>query len=426
MDNTNFSKLTTLIDAFTLNRDDLNIIAAAFRKDLEAGLVDVDDSSMKMLKSYLRLPTGTEQGDFLALDFGGTNLRVLLIRLLGDGKYEIIKKVAKPLVVPGEYDFICAKAQAEELFDFIADMINEVVDGDTTTPYVLGHTFSFPSSQTNIYDAKLIVWTKEFATRGVEGQIVNDLLATSLHKMGLNNIRPVAVINDTVAVLLAAAYKHSDIQIGSIYATGFNTCYFEQSIGNGGMILNMECGGFDRLSINQLDKQLDENSQLPYQQRMEKMVSGRYMGELLTWGLREVWNKDFQNFTSVDISNILLDHSAKLTTITSLVKSKGNIDINVEAAQRVKDLAQAIAKRSARIVASSYVGIIWHLFAGSEIRPQAIAVDGSVFEKMPHIQEYMHGALYELLGEDAAKISLILENGGSALGAAIAACNASV
>jgi hexokinase len=37
-----------------------------------------------MLPSYVRaVPNGTEHGDFLALDLGGTNFRVLLIRLEG-------------------------------------------------------------------------------------------------------------------------------------------------------------------------------------------------------------------------------------------------------------------------------------------------------------------------------------------------------
>ena len=41
--------------------------------------------ALPMLPSYVRsVPNGTEVGDFLALDLGGTNFRVLLIRL--DGK----------------------------------------------------------------------------------------------------------------------------------------------------------------------------------------------------------------------------------------------------------------------------------------------------------------------------------------------------
>jgi hexokinase len=52
-----------------------------------------------MLPSYVRsVPNGTERGDFLALDLGGTNFRVLLIRL-EEGKSEMTSKIFR---VPNE------------------------------------------------------------------------------------------------------------------------------------------------------------------------------------------------------------------------------------------------------------------------------------------------------------------------------------
>ena len=115
MDNKKFQEM---IDEFTLDSDAIKDVAASFRYDIEHGVKETGESSLRMLPSYIGLPTGKETGEYLALDFGGTNLRVVLIRLDGEGKFEVIKKVAKPLVVPGEYDFICADANADELFDF--------------------------------------------------------------------------------------------------------------------------------------------------------------------------------------------------------------------------------------------------------------------------------------------------------------------
>ena len=85
-----------IIEEFTVNGDTLHEIAADFRYDLRKGLQNPDESSLRMLKSYVGLPTGRETGEYLALDFGGTNLRVLRIQLKGEGKFEILKKVAKP------------------------------------------------------------------------------------------------------------------------------------------------------------------------------------------------------------------------------------------------------------------------------------------------------------------------------------------
>lgn len=419
MDN---KKFQGIIDEFTLDSDAITEIAASFRYDIDAGVNETGESSLRMLKSYIGLPTGEETGEYLALDFGGTNLRVVLIRLDGKGKFEVLKKVAKPLIVPGEYNFVCADAKADELFDFIADMVDEAIESNRDKKFLLGHTFSFPSSQTNIYDARLIIWTKEFATQGVEGEVVNDLLKEALQRKNLSNVEPVAVINDTVAVLLAAAYKLGNTNIGSIYATGHNTCYYETyaTLGKPAMVINMESGGFNKLAINKYDYKLDQESEKPNEQRLEKMVSGRYMGELLGYCLDDAWNIGKINFSSIDISTILADNSDNLTKVCELLVEKTQQEIAVDDAIWVKALAETIAARSARVVTATYCGIIWHLYKDT-VPKQFIAVDGSVYEKMPTVKENMLKALYEIMGEDAANLELVLENGGSALGAALAA-----
>ena len=424
--------LQTIIGEFTVDAEQLREVAANFRQDLKLGLIDPKDSSLRMLKSYVGLPTGKETGEFLALDFGGTNVRVSRIKLEGAGRFEVIKKVGKPLIIPGEYDYIGAESTAEQMFDFLASLIDEAVDKDHETKFYLGHTFSFPSNQTNLYNAELIIWTKEFKTAGVEGKIVNDLLKTSLEKFGLTNVEPIAVINDTVAVLLSAAYQHPDTYIGSIYATGQNNCYVEASIhdpenaGVGGMILNLESGNFMKLTPNRLDVEYDEGSEKPGEQRLEKMVSGRYMGELFSMALSEIFEEKGKNygFTAIDMSSIWMDDTIDGDRIAAIVKDKADKNVDSEECAKIKQLAAAIVVRSARLVTAAYVGMIWHRTGTGKISRQHIAVDGSVYEKMPLVQENINRALSELLGEEAANVDTILDNGGSGLGAAIAAAMA--
>ena len=53
------------------------LLTAEFIKGLER---EGDDVKVKMLITYVHsMPDGTEKGDFLALDLGGSNFRVLLI-----------------------------------------------------------------------------------------------------------------------------------------------------------------------------------------------------------------------------------------------------------------------------------------------------------------------------------------------------------
>ncbi len=414
---------------FELDSERLQEIAASFRQDLQLGLRDVELSSMRMLKSYVGLPSGKETGEYLALDFGGTNVRVSRIRLDGDGKFEIIKRVGRPLIVAGQYDYICKDATAEQMFDFIAELVDEAVDGERDKKFYLGHTFSFPSTQDNIYNARLIIWTKEFATQGVEGEVANDLLVEALKRRGADNIEPVAVLNDTVAVLLSAAYKTPDTFVGSIYATGHNTCYLEPSIhdancfGSGGMILNLECGNFMKLMPNRFDKEYDERSEKPGEQRFEKMVSGRYMGELLGMAIAELLNEKGKHYglTSIDMSMMILDESPNLTKASDIIMAKVGRELDFDDVKEVRELASAIVIRSARLVASSFVAIVWQRAGSGKIQKQHVAVDGSVYEKMPLAKENIIKAMGELLGEDAAQVDTILDNGGSGLGAAIAA-----
>ena len=414
-----------IIEEFTVNGDTLHEIAADFRYDLRKGLQNPDESSLRMLKSYVGLPTGKETGEYLALDFGGTNLRVLRIQLKGEGKFEILKKVAKPLKVEGVYDFIGPDSTAEQMFDFIAELVDEAIDGDHTKKYLLGHTFSFPSEQSDLYNAKLIIWTKEFATPGVEGKVVNDLLKEALHRQGIDNVEPTAVINDTVAVLLAAAYKQPDVYIGSIYATGHNTCYLEPYADSADepMILNLESGGFMKLTPNRFDKAFDQASEKPGEQRLEKMVSGRYMGELFGMALAELLGESGKSygFTSIDMSNIIVDDSGNRQQVQQIVSGRTGRTLDLADCQQVQKLASTLVVRSARLVTASYVGIIWQLNGTGKALKQHIAIDGSVYEKMPLAKENIMQALSELLGEDAAVVDTVLENGGSGLGAAIAA-----
>ena len=154
------------------------------------------------------------------------------------------------------------------------------------------------------------------------------------------------------------------------------------------------------------------------------MVSGRYMGELFGMALAELFDEKGKayGFTSIDMSAIMDDEDAAHPAIIQLVAEKTGHTIDAADADKVQDLVLRIVNRSARLVAASFTGILWQLQGAEKtLAPQTIAVDGSVYEKMPHAKENLMKGLSELLGTDAAAVETVLENGGSGLGAAIAA-----
>lgn len=407
-------KINEAIDDFHVDMDRLKLMAAAFRFDMNPLKQDYI-SSLEHFKSYADLPSGKEQGEFIAVDLGGTNLRVYLIELFGKGEYQILPKISEPLKVDGKYDY--TKGSAEDFFDFIAELIGKVVEKGKE--YRLGLTFSFPVEMKSLDSAILQRWTKEFDVKGVVGQDVMQLLREALHRKGLDRVKPTAVLNDTTSALLAAAYENPHTYIGAIYATGFNIAAYDKGADEAPMVINLEAGGFSKLTPNNWDMMLDKASVSPGAQRLEKMVSGRYMGELYSLVTASLMGKDESfNIDSRQLTDIMDTPKEELC---SLFKRLMGGAVSEEEAEALKKLAEAISGRSARLVGAALAGAFWHIDSFINEDKQYIAIDGSVYNNMPGVREGVTRALYEILGEDAARVEAVPVGPGTILGAAIAA-----
>ena len=415
-------KAERAIAAFALPRREMDAAARRFQGEIGQGLSG-HESSLRLLPAYVSLPTGEETGEFLTVDFGGTNVRAAKVRLFGGGRYEITGRAEKPLRVFGQYDFTGKDTAAATLFGILADLLIEAAGGDRKKVYRLGHTFSFPSAQETLADARLIQWTKEFAVEGVEGAWVNALLAEALAARGYDNIRPVSVINDTVAVLLAASYQVPGTFIGAIYATGHNACYHESFAGKRcATILNLESGGFAQVTQNDYDRRLDEASERPGAQRLEKMVSGRYLGALYALALMDILALDAPpSFSAEALAAVVSGEGAALERIAALCKAP----LTARATAQAVELSAAVAGRSAGLVAASFAGILRHRAAERMMPSRCIAVEGSLYEKFPGLSVTVSRALTIFLqGSGIAPPSVCLVRGGAAIGAALSAAMA--
>ena len=110
------------------------------------------DSSVKCFPTYVtRLPTGDEQGRFLALDLGGTNFRVLLVEIGDNRSFSMESKVFS---IPKDI----MTGSGDQLFDHIAKCLDEFVEENELEgeSLPLGFTFSFPCKQEGL--AKVHFW----------------------------------------------------------------------------------------------------------------------------------------------------------------------------------------------------------------------------------------------------------------------------
>ena len=99
-----------------------------------------------MLPSFNHLlPTGREKGQFLALDVGGSTLRVALVELRGreaDGRESEIVQMETFRITPEIKQY-----EGMAFFDWLAARIHEVLskDGRSTEGYIpMGLAWSFP------------------------------------------------------------------------------------------------------------------------------------------------------------------------------------------------------------------------------------------------------------------------------------------
>lgn len=158
----------------------MSILKKDFDNGLSADEQKRAESPIKMLPTYVRaIPDGSESGDFLALDLGGTNFRVLLISI-DKGKVKMESDIY-PL------DQALMTSDAVTLFDYIAGCIALFVKknriSDKSLP--LGFTFSFPVKQLSLTSGLLIRWTKGFTATGVENEDVIKLLQEALVRNGV-------------------------------------------------------------------------------------------------------------------------------------------------------------------------------------------------------------------------------------------------
>ncbi|AEG58894.1 hexokinase family protein [Desulforamulus ruminis] len=412
---------------------DLLALARNFQQEMMAG--SGGNSSLKMLPTFLNKPVGQETGTFFSIDFGGTNVRLQIVQLLGRGLYEIKQSRSFLLIDPsGLYNYTSKQTTAADLFDFIAHRIKEMIDPGST--YLLGHTFSFPCRQLDANRAVLINWTKEFNTAGVEGHEVTGLLEQALHRNHMVNIKPVAIINDTTATLLTASYANPRAHIGSICGTGHNTCYIEPKdpLTGQSMIINLESGNFNKIPLTPFDSMLDQSSEDPGQQFLEKAVSGRYIGEIVRLILGHLISSNLLFFRqipdfmerphsikAVDLSCFLEDRTPHLEKISQWLNSNWGIFYSsLEERQALKTVAALVTARSAQLVAATYIGILQQI--DPELRSDhIIAVDGTLFEKMNSFTSHVQEILTGFYSNCSHKVTLKLTRGGSGVGAAIAA-----
>ncbi|XP_030294898.1 hexokinase-2-like [Sparus aurata] len=436
------SKVQDYLEPFRLSLEKLQEVSARLRKDLVRGLGKHSHhrAAVKMLPTFVRAtPDGTESGDFLALDLGGTNFRVLHVRVVEE-EQKMLKMDSQICAIPQEMML----GTGEQLFDHIAACLGDFLVSQDLKGHTLplGFTFSFPCEQKEIDKSILIRWTKGFKCSGVEGEDVVKLLKEAIQRRGDYDIGSVAMVNDTVGTMMSCGYRDQSCEIGMIIGTGTNACYMEEMKNvkrvegeAGRMCINTEWGGFGddgslRDILTEFDVVVDETSINPGVHTFEKMISGMYLGEIVRLVLVRLAKEKllFKGQTSKDlltpntfqtkfISEIEEEDSGlenAQNILTKLGLKWDDVDSRV-----VRLVCDTISSRSARLCAAALATLANRIRVnrGLDHLKTTVGVDGTVYRKHPNFSKELQATVRLLAPK--CDITFLVSEDGSGKGAAM-------
>ncbi|KAM9609586.1 hexokinase-4 isoform 2-T2 [Morphnus guianensis] len=368
-------KVERILSEFRLKEEDLKKVMYRMQKEMDRGLKleTHEEASVKMLPTYVRsTPEGSEVGDFLSLDLGGTNFRVMLVKV-GEGEEGQWKVKTKHQMYSIPEDAMTGTA--EMLFDYISECISDFLDKHQMKhkKLPLGFTFSFPVRHEDIDKGILLNWTKGFKASGAEGNNVVGLLRDAIKRRGDFEMDVVAMVNDTVATMIS--------------------CYYEDH-------------------------------------RYEKIIGGKYMGEIVRLVLLKLVDENLLfngeaseklktrgTFETRFMSQIESDSDDRkqiynILTTFELLPSGTDCDI-------VRMVCESVSTRAAQMCSAGLAGVINRMreSRSQETLKITVGVDGSVYKLHPSFKDRFHATVRQLT--PGCDITFIQSEEGSGRGAAL-------
>jgi hexokinase len=365
---------------------------ADFDAEMQRGLCGAD-ASLRMLPTYLdpdAITGSAARGRVIAIDAGGTNLRVALADLHENDAPDILYHETYP--IPG----LRGEVSAQAFFDRIAAYLEPIIAQSDR----IGFCFSNPAEILPNRDARIITFTKEVKVSGAGGVVIGDALRDALKARGLPPRKSVVVLNDTVATQLAAmtdadAREKYGGYIGLILGTGINACYTERNENirkdailrerPGATIINTEAGGYNGFTESEADRRFMDATADPARHRFEKMSSGAYQCDnLLEWirfaASADVFSEGFA-VRLKGLKQIAVSEAADFCASPREGGALASLCVNVADASKLRQLIEAFFDRIAFMLAVMLTALL--LRAGDAARdakrPICISAEGAVF-----------------------------------------------
>lgn len=402
----------------------------AFRLEMQRGLAG-HKSSLDMIPTYIEVGTDVPSNKrVIVADAGGTNFRVATV-YFDDHKKPVIENL-KLYQMPG----IKQEVGKEEFFNIIAGYLKDVAAASDR----IGFCFSYAVQMQPNKDGRLIRFSKEIKAKEVVGQLIGENLNRALANAGLGGNKHIVLLNDTVVTLLAGCghnNRNYGGYVGFILGTGTNGCYIEKNSNikkknnldpAKKQIINTESGGFGKCHRGKIDITFDKTTTNPGVYKLEKMISGAYLGQLYLKTLQKACTdklfspatgKLIQELTGLETKemNAFMLYPRGDNPLAKICTAGGDNDILT-----AYYIADRLTERAAKLTAINLSAIALQSGQGIDpTRPLCIVAEGTTFYQMKSLKSRVEFYLKQYL-ENKCRIyfDIIHVDNATLLGAAIA------
>ncbi len=366
--------------------------ARLFAEDLTNAL-EGREADLQPLRSLLSVPEPPRSTDnILAVDFGGTNIRLAEFSFGPEGE-PLIENFTQEKIESGTLD-------KDYFFGWLADRLE---------PYDIenvGFVFSYQAESMPDGDARIVGLSKGLSVPGAIGLILGQEINKVLVSRG-KKPRKYTVINDTVAVFLAAAAKLEDPQslaAAVIAGTGSNCCCVYN-----GEIINIEWELFDEFPKGTFDVILDRESNNPGEHLTGKLVGGKYLAQLVDMCFKGAAAEGVKGLPMPGASYV--DEKAVQDAVYESIYHRAAVFI-VGMLRGVVEISPAAAAAKAAIEAGG----------AKEDHPVWICMEGGTYDHAPGYKECINGLIDEYISKPLGLDCRIMQVQDAGItGAAIAA-----
>ncbi|KAG8001479.1 Hexokinase-1 [Nibea albiflora] len=402
-------KVDRFLYAMRLHDDQLKDISARFQAEMKKGLSSESNAAaaVKMLPTHVRsTPDGTEKGQFLALDLGGSKFKVLQVKVReGIGiKKGGVEMEEKTYPIPKELLI----GKGTELFGHVSESLKDFLHKRNISlekKHPLAFTFSFPCEQSALDQGLLLGWGKNYRPRGLQGKDVVQTLREAIDRTGGLDVEVLAMVNDTVATMMTCGFDDEHCEVGLIIGTGTNACYMEE--------------------LRHIDLVEGDEGRI-----FEKMISGMYLGELVRLVVLKMAKLGllFDGRVSDALrtkGKITTAHVAAMEEYKNGLKNTKDIlmelDLNPSSDDciAVQHVSTIVSFRSSNLAAAGLAAILSRIKKNRNLRTLKITVgvDGTVYKTHPQYPKRLHKVVRRLLPE--CHVRFVLSDSGSSKGAAL-------